>query len=983
MKKFFKDNENKICFALFVITMIVATIPLMSRYCINGHDLEYHLLRIESLKEGILIGKPFLKVNTLFFGGAGYASSMFYGDLFMYIPALLRVLGLSIGASYHIFVVIIFVLCYASTFYCTYRMTSSKYVATLAAILLTLCPYHMDDMLVRAACGEYTAFIFIPFVVYGIYNVIYENMDRPWIFGIGFAGLILTHPATLLLNVMFGAIVFIVFFAVDYIKYIRNHSGKPKLTLKLAIRLISVTAITLAVTAFMWLPMLEQMLSTTFYVSTDHVDMLDAALAMTDVFTQTFPGVGVLLITLAIGRVFVSSKYNKLVKYADIMLIGGLVYAVGASNIVPWNRLGNIIGFVQFPWRLFVMTSVLLAIADAIILGVIVTEKIKGHYEIVLFIVMALCTMLAMQHSQENATGYYDYGNDYYSYKPYTANVIGGEWLPVTVTDRDSLVALSEHAFSNNGSEIDFTRQNAVITADVPAGCEYVDIPFIYYKGYQAIISSNDVISKLVVTGEGIDGMCRVYTEGREGSIRVQYKSTTAQLISYVISVLSILILIVCYIFKRKNISFPIKIHIEKQNKSSVAGIVVMLLVMAGVSSTLTACSQEDIDYAASQLEQINDYISDDYKDPNSIVDYLKEQSGLVEEEVEEEEPVVYITYNVSALGYEPGGENYSIKVDTQSDYPEYTLASCDEAKANGAVIITKPNLYGNAAAEYIDNMNDIYSKPSGYDAEDIKNIIINDADGLLYLEYYNESSHSENVAQLADKLTSIICSYYENAATETDRAMLYNAAAVLAKAVVVLDSENADEWREKSLELWETVEAEYDNESEWNANRVWAAAELYRMTKQRQYRDLVETVSQEQNLYGISFDNPGYYGVFAYLSSNDYTDYNISGKMMDYFFKDINHKIKEKKRGLLETSLDPDNMIDGVPSDDFINRMIDDCKLSLMANYISISVEYTAFAKTRITYLTGANITGIDYIDKDNMTQYEPMLFVYCGLSE
>ena len=82
--------------------MLVAIAPLISRYCINGHDIEYHLLRIESLKECILIGRPFLKVNTLFYGGAGYASTLFYSDLFMHIPALLRVIGVGIGKSFHI-----------------------------------------------------------------------------------------------------------------------------------------------------------------------------------------------------------------------------------------------------------------------------------------------------------------------------------------------------------------------------------------------------------------------------------------------------------------------------------------------------------------------------------------------------------------------------------------------------------------------------------------------------------------------------------------------------------------------------------------------------------------------------------------------------------------------------------------------------------------------------------------------------------------
>ncbi len=87
------------CIALFA-----ACLPLFTVNCIGGHDIAYHLLRIESLKTGIQNGLPFLRVNMLFFNGQGYASSLFYPDLFLYIPALLRVAGVGINASCHIFI---------------------------------------------------------------------------------------------------------------------------------------------------------------------------------------------------------------------------------------------------------------------------------------------------------------------------------------------------------------------------------------------------------------------------------------------------------------------------------------------------------------------------------------------------------------------------------------------------------------------------------------------------------------------------------------------------------------------------------------------------------------------------------------------------------------------------------------------------------------------------------------------------------------
>ena len=75
-------------------------------------------------------------------------------------------------------------------------------------------------------------------------------------------------------------------------------------------------------------------------------------------------------------------------------------------------------------------------------------EKIENKIEVVLCITLAVSAALAISHQAENAQGYYDYGYDYYSYAPYTANVIGGEWLPEAVTDRDLALELSNHVIT-------------------------------------------------------------------------------------------------------------------------------------------------------------------------------------------------------------------------------------------------------------------------------------------------------------------------------------------------------------------------------------------------------------------------------------------------------------------------------------------------------------------------------------------------------
>ena len=97
------EGSTEIFFVLFG-TILFVSVPLYFGYLINGHDLQYHLLRIEGIKDGLLAGDFPIKIQSNWLKGNGYATAVFYGDLFLYIPAILRLCGFSIAQSYNIYV---------------------------------------------------------------------------------------------------------------------------------------------------------------------------------------------------------------------------------------------------------------------------------------------------------------------------------------------------------------------------------------------------------------------------------------------------------------------------------------------------------------------------------------------------------------------------------------------------------------------------------------------------------------------------------------------------------------------------------------------------------------------------------------------------------------------------------------------------------------------------------------------------------------
>ncbi len=933
----------------FIAVMAVALSPLVSRYCINGHDLEYHLLRIESLKEGILIGRPFLKVNTLFFGGAGYASSMFYSDLFMHIPALLRVFHVSIGKSFHIYTALIFVLTYLSTFYCVWKMSLSKFAGTVAATLLTLCPYHMDDMLVRTACGEGMAFIFLPFAIYGIFNVLYEEMDKPWVFGLGFGGLILTHPATFVITVCLGAAAFAF--------GIRRFTGEPKVFARLCV----ISVLTALVTSFQWLPMLEQFADSKFYVSNNWTDLLDASVGFADIASSTFPCVGFILIALVMPRFFLSRRDYPILGFVDTMIFFGLVFAVGATNIMPWEKVGKYFGFLQFPWRMFIMTSVLLAMADAILLKLFLdrirVERSAIVFEAALILVAGIAAQNAIVHQSENSMGYYDYSDDYYSYKPYTGNVIAGEWLPVTVTHSEDLIEQSEEMIFNDGTFAEFTRDGAKIISKIDRAYDYVDVPFIFYKGYGAVITDDaQGATKLEVTPDGRNGMCRVMLGGAKGTLTVTYKGTIIQYISYIISAVFLLLLIdLCYLKNKYKKKLKARAAAAGANLGKIACI---LFVTAGMM-TLGGCAVADIQYSG-------------YNNPDEVVDYLKGKNGT--EETTEEYPEDSLTVvNVSRWGYDSDGRKYAVMIDESSGEQVISVVKPGSEDTGEDVEFPETEgLYQLLLSDEIDKIG------SNYRTDGIKERIMHETDALLCMEIFSEKEETKEIRTLAETLgEDLLTIPKERIEGSLEK---YDCAAVLAKAAYVLpDWDKSEEAATIAEEMFKDAEQSADQDTEPLAARLWAAAELYRLTGLKTYRSVADAIAMDIVPEGFTYEEPGFYGVFSYLMSPHPTNRNVCSAMMDVVFTRANGLIREPIDAVfMDTRVD-----DSTPSKDEKNaiRMLDESFLVTMTNYVSMSVEYKDFVQDRLSYIYGANLSGIDFTSDDECLCDAPKLFVLLGL--
>ena len=151
---------------------LIASLPALRDFFVYGHDLAFHLTRIESIKDGLLSGQFPVRISPTFLNGYGYASSVMYGDLPLYIPALFRLCGVSMMVSWQAFIVLLNTL----TAYLTYRavksFTGNAAAGLITASVFTLGVYRLMTLYTRAAAGEALAMLFYPMVIVGIAAVV-------------------------------------------------------------------------------------------------------------------------------------------------------------------------------------------------------------------------------------------------------------------------------------------------------------------------------------------------------------------------------------------------------------------------------------------------------------------------------------------------------------------------------------------------------------------------------------------------------------------------------------------------------------------------------------------------------------------------------------------------------------------------------------------------------------------------------------------
>lgn len=274
----------------------------------------------------------------------------------------------------------------------------------------------------------------------------------------------------------------------------------------------------------------------------------------------------VTIVGLALTAFAYKKVGNKYKKFYVFSLVMGLISLVMTLKIFPFEKLPSILKMLQFSFRMLEFSSFFFAIVVGINLSIVIKDfKMKDVIVLTIIVGLLLIPMIIQnipytdKVREENSlwpavrvnekTGRVHAGCASFEYLPSRAF----EHLDYIKTREDKTYIL------NGKANITYQEKNGTnmfLTIEEAENNTILELPYIYYSGYEVIMKTNSEKIKLPVT-ESENGFIQVKLENgmQRADITVKYRGTGIMKASRVISILgfSILILYVCW-RKKQNI---------------------------------------------------------------------------------------------------------------------------------------------------------------------------------------------------------------------------------------------------------------------------------------------------------------------------------------------------------------------------------------------------------------------------------------------
>lgn len=533
--------------AFFCLTFGMLVFCLLFPY-VPGNDTLFHVARIDGLTNHFAAGGGYpCRLYESFCDGYGYAAPLFYCDLFLIPFALLHLAGASLTVCYAALVFSLGVLTFGTMWGMAGWFGLRGRERLICTSFYLLVPSFSINLFTWGQIGGAFAMAFAPCVLFPLLVLILENeisMKRMWSATIwlafGMTMLICCHLVSSCLLILFALALclFRVFFLIKHWKRI--------LCLALA------AILTVLVTAWYWMPFLEQQAMTDLVGFSADTSTFWKTLAIRPIglfFSYTIcktmlapllgswatipPGMvecwGWILVPLAIAiwrdRLLQKTWHARLwVKVSVVTLVFTSIF-FSSHTLLVWTA--PFLSWMQFPMRLYIICLPLLSLLVAAWLTRHASEGMRR--------IFAVGVAIALVCALTNPFGRYALAwiGERKTIAETPMNIgFGYEYLPCAWVEE----------VEARGEEPKYMWQEPTDSTNYGPYCVPIEradattvVPRWYYYGYAATLNGAPCAVR-----ESKNGCVEVLTEGKTGELKVWYAGTSLQRISTWVSLLSL-----------------------------------------------------------------------------------------------------------------------------------------------------------------------------------------------------------------------------------------------------------------------------------------------------------------------------------------------------------------------------------------------------------------------------------------------------------
>lgn len=546
------------------VVFVVLSILFFTR---RGDDFPFHMQRLAAIAdnyrmEGIAAFPIRLYHSTL--NGYGYASPLFYGDIFMQPFAILTLLGLSVINAYRIMMAFTFLATAISVNCVAKKIFKDENTANIFIFLYLISPTIFGNA-TGSAIGRAFSMVFVPLVVGGFFLILYGNYKFDWLWlGLGMTGVAFSNVIDL--SICAVALLVILIFHIKNLNIV-------------IIKKITVAAVLcIGLTCWFIFPMIEQMRTGSFFVTNSYtiqhtyklkeftvpllgllfpngfLTIVQKITGLNFHISRAFLG-GMTVFVIAAVTIFINRKKILKNKFYLAIYVLLLFFIIFQTKMFPFDLTERLIGVIQFPYRVNIVMTIILSFCMTYLYAetgkrtIITVIAMVSIYFIGLGYVCSTVTTLMLNKGHPDYSfsstdiGLAEYVPDQLlreDNKTYYKDFIKERGEQVVCTNENTTAKLtrqgaySEVVFSNNSAESNF------------------EVPLLMYNGYSARYADSNEKIPIEISK---NGLIQFSSDREDGTVIIWYEGTVLQKYTEVVSLIffiGLLVYAMIYVINKK-----------------------------------------------------------------------------------------------------------------------------------------------------------------------------------------------------------------------------------------------------------------------------------------------------------------------------------------------------------------------------------------------------------------------------------------------